>query len=135
MSFQSALLLLLLALCNLQVSSACEQIDDWQDLIVTINAAQRNDDVDELRLCPFQIRKPATVKLVLNRALIIRCDKLNDEDECRIVADGGLHAQIQGPGAQITIIGFTFVGATTCAVRLYSTALQPQNLIDCHFIK
>ena len=114
-------------------SVACERINNWHDLIWAINDAQRNNAIDELRLCPFRVTKPADKTLVLNRALIIRCIKTNVNDKCQIVGSG-IHAQLQGPGARITVDGFTFIGATHCAIRVYPTAVQPQNLINCEFL-
>jgi hypothetical protein len=115
------------------VAGACEAIQTWNDLVRLANAAMRERQ-DELCLKPFHIMKPQDVQLVLNRPISMRCEKQSESDECKIEGAGN-HIQIAGGNALAMISGFTFVGATECAIRLFSTSRKTHQLIECAFIE
>eukprot|EP00547_Thalassionema_nitzschioides_P005544 CAMPEP_0194208226 /NCGR_PEP_ID=MMETSP0156-20130528/6734_1 /TAXON_ID=33649 /ORGANISM="Thalassionema nitzschioides, Strain L26-B" /LENGTH=101 /DNA_ID=CAMNT_0038935149 /DNA_START=374 /DNA_END=675 /DNA_ORIENTATION=- len=88
----------------------------------------------ELCLEPFSIEKVSASPLVLNRPVRLRCNKrTNSDDKCQ-VSGVGHFVRIAGRHAQATITGFTFVGATDCAIRVISTSRQTHFLTGCDFI-
>jgi hypothetical protein len=78
--------------------------------------------------------KPTGNRLLLNRPISLVCEKQLPSDECVIEGDGH-QVRIAGGGADVTITGFTFIGATQCAIRVIESATKPVNLVGCEFIE
>jgi hypothetical protein len=124
---------LLLATTTHANAAACETAATFNDVVRLVNAAL-NANRGEICFHPFHVVKPTAGSLVLNRPISIRCDKQSNNDQCIIEGDGN-QIKIAGRNADVTIDGFTFVGATNCAVRVHKTTFKTHTLVDCDFIK
>lgn len=111
----------------------CHTVNKWNDLVRLTNAAM-NTKKYEVCFKPFNIDKPQSSRLMLNRPIILRCDKSSTEDRCEIKGSGH-HVRVAGKNAKVNIIGFTFIGATNSAVRVISTSTQTHTIDRCDFLQ
>lgn len=110
-------------------ANACETIGSWNALVAAVRSA-----TNTLSLCPFDISKPPSERLLLNKRLTLVCAGATETNKCTLRGSGH-HFRIAGAAAEVVLDGFAFHGATTCAVRVLSTATKRQELRNCDFIK
>lgn len=108
---------------------ACETIGSWSALVAAVR-----DATNSLSVCPFDITKPSTERLLLNKRLNMTCHGATETNKCTLRGTGH-HFRIAGPSAEVVLDGFAFHEATECAVRVLSTATKKQELWNCDFIK
>lgn len=114
-------------------AATCETVNSWSALVRLVNTAMREKQ-GSICFRPFRVMKPTGNRMTLNRPIDISCDKTSLSDQCIIEGDGH-QVRIAGGNADVTITGFTFIGATECAIRVIETATKPVNLVSCEFIE
>ena len=107
----------------------CVTIGGWDDLVSAVTNASGS-----LSLCPFDIVKPESEKLLLNKRLTMSCVGATESNKCTLRGIGN-HIRIAQSAAEVVLEGFKFIGATKCAVRVHSTATKTHELRDCGFVK
>lgn len=109
---------------------ACETITSWNALVTAVE-----DATDFLRICtPFDIVKPESERLVLEKRLTMVCVGASDTNKCTLRGAGN-HFRIGGADAEIMIDGFAFYNATQSAVRVHSTATKRQRIRKSLFVR
>jgi hypothetical protein len=120
------MLLMLLASLMINPVCSCETIGSWNALVAAVN-----DATDTLSLCPFDIVKPTSERLVLDKRLTMVCVGASDTNKCTLRGTGH-HVRIVGTNAEITLDGFAFYNATACA--LYVSCPRRQGRNDCESV-
>lgn len=114
-------------------AAACKTVTTWNMFVNFVNTAM-NEKQSEICFNPFEVSKPTNSRLVLNRPITLRCQKTKTSDKCAIEG-AGHQIRIAGGNSQVLMEGFTFVGATNCAVRIVATSAKMHTLVDCDFIE
>ncbi len=127
LGFGGSIMLLLLLVNLIAPVYSCETIGSWNALVAAVK-----DATDTLSLCPFDIVKPASERLLLDKRLTMVCVGASDTNKCTLRGTGH-HVRIVGTNAEITLDGFAFYHATACAVRVLSSATRTQRLRKCIF--
>lgn len=120
---------MLLTMAMIASVDACETIGSWSALVAAVRSA-----TNSLSLCPFDIVKPEGERLLLNKRLTMTCAGATETNKCTLRGTGH-HFRIAGPAAEVVLDGFAFHDATTCALRVLSTAIKRQELRNCDFVK
>jgi len=108
---------------------ACETIGSWSALEAAVQSA-----TNTLSLCPFDISKPASGFLSLQKRLKMICTGATETNKC-ILRGTGHHFRIGGSEGEVELDGFAFHDATTCGVRVHSAATKLQTIRNCDFVK
>jgi hypothetical protein len=115
------------------LAAPCETVNTFADFVRIVNLGMTQQR-DEICFRPFHLAKPIGSVLVLNRPISLQCEKLQSNDKCTLEG-GGNHITIAGGNAKVTIDGFSFTGATQCAVYVRQTSLETHTLSGCEFVK
>lgn len=114
-------------------AAKCETVNSWSELVHLVDTTMQEKQ-GSICFNPFRVIKPTGNRITLNRPIDILCEKKSPSDQCIIEGDGH-QVRIAGRNADVSITGFTFIGATECAVRVVETATKPVNLVGCEFIE
>lgn len=122
-------IILLSLVLSIRPINACELIGSWIDLVDAVRTA-----TSTLLLCPFDIEKPESERLLLNKRLNMTCFGATETSKCTVRGTGH-HFRIAGTVAEIVLDGFAFRNATQCAIRVLSTAPKHHEIRNCDFIE
>ena len=112
-------------------ATGCTQVNSYSDIQNIIETSLPSRIAI---FCPFSVTKGEDESTIVlsdqHKNIKLLCFKSNAEDRC-IIGGGSRHMEIMGDG--VTVMGFTFIGATNGSVSV--TRGKGVSFIECDFLE